>query len=60
MTRRLAWDCHGSLGGCHPHGHHVHVTIGNAHSHGFPLGVILLLIAVAWWMDRLGMFPDGM
>ena len=61
MLRQLVWDCHGSLGGCHPHGHHVHVPLGNAHSAGFPLGVILLGALVYLIMDKVfHMFPDGM
>jgi hypothetical protein len=43
MLRRLAWDCHGSLGGCHPHGHQLVGTglIQSGKSTG--LGVIAVI-----------------
>ena len=46
----LAWDCRGSLGGCHPHGHHVTTTL---HSTFGPLGALLLLIAAAYVWDQV-------
>jgi hypothetical protein len=40
MTRLLAWDCHGSLGGCHPH-HHAWI-----HGHSAVGGLLFLLLAI--------------
>ena len=31
MLKQLAWNCHGSLGGCHPHGHQL-LNSGTIHS----------------------------
>lgn len=41
----IAWNCHGSLGGCHPHGHGgVHVAL---HSGFGGLGVLLFIVIIA-------------
>ena len=46
----LAWDCRGSLGGCHPHGHHVTTTL---HSTFPALGILLLLILAGCVWDAV-------
>jgi hypothetical protein len=57
MIRQLAWNCHGSLGGCHPHGHHWIPAHG-----GTGLGYAALIIGLAvfaWDMKTRGGGMDG-
>jgi len=52
-----AWDCRGSLGGCHPHGHHWIPAHG-----GQGLGLVALIIGLAvfaWDLKTRGGGMDG-
>ena len=45
--KHLAWDCHGSLGGCHPHLHtYIHPGHGASFAHhgGAGLGVLMFIL----------------
>ena len=43
----LAWDCRGSLGGCHPHGHAwIHGTHGSG---GILGGLLFVILIVGLW-----------
>ncbi|HEX7995521.1 MAG TPA: hypothetical protein VF506_16475 [Streptosporangiaceae bacterium] len=56
VTARL-WDCRGSVGGCHPHGHHWIPPHGGA-GLGFVAAIIIIAVA-AWDFKTRGGGRDG-